>query len=33
MMFAPEILLWKDFDRGETVARFWQYGGAKLAEE
>lgn len=24
MMFDPEILLWKDFDRGETVARFWQ---------
>ena len=33
MMLDPEILLWKEFDRGRMVARFWQNGGAKLAEE
>ncbi len=33
MMFDSEMLLCKDFDRGRMVARFWQNGGAKLAEE
>ena len=32
MMLDPEILLWKDFDRGRMVARFWQNGGTVSAE-